>query len=563
MLYANSILAPCRTHYRAAFRRVAGGELSAHGRGGAAVARNARPYRRLQRFQRTGVEEKIDKTDVRDAGVVVCPGLEGVVRYHHLPEGIAGVPKREGFLLPLLGCGNGIGGLDVHLLGTAIDYKIDFVLSCLMNSLLSFIEHDHADVYGVSAPDEFTVNDILHQVCRLGLAKVDARIPEPRVRSVVLDGIVEIAAPLYIISRGFQKQERIFEAGKIFDDGRSCRFCVYGGLNHVREFGRIGESGNVAHHDVDYGFKQSDILNFVAFHDVLDVNCAVEAAQILFLFVGRWLECTFGKSSVAHVFLKNGKGVDFRRAEIPVFGKGKRRCLNDLSAPAKFCGDIGNEKFGVRACHVGIYVWRRAESAEYAVERDIRRFPIVGMDAGKVDVWWKDLSTSLYFINEYIEPAAIPGSQLPDVLSKFNRIGEAFVFVFFKVNLDDMIFLHAFGEKMPLEQVEEQKTLPASSDAGYDFHEIIVFCRYQLVQQCSALDGHAFLHVFMFMDMSEKLKHLILYHESGCVAMSYFHLYEKVHKDESGCPNWNLAQVWTSCVAFRRLVGAALSKEAA
>ena len=28
-----------------------------------------------------GVEEKIDKADVRDAVVVVCSGLEGVVRY--------------------------------------------------------------------------------------------------------------------------------------------------------------------------------------------------------------------------------------------------------------------------------------------------------------------------------------------------------------------------------------------------------------------------------------------------------------------------------------------------
>ena len=31
-----------------------------------------------------GVEEKIDKADVRDAVVVLCFGLEGVVRYHHL-----------------------------------------------------------------------------------------------------------------------------------------------------------------------------------------------------------------------------------------------------------------------------------------------------------------------------------------------------------------------------------------------------------------------------------------------------------------------------------------------
>ena len=79
------IFAPCRTRCRAAFRRVAGGALVVSGRGEAAVARDARPYHGgLQRFERMGVEEEVDKTDVGDAAVVVGPGLEGVVGYHHL-----------------------------------------------------------------------------------------------------------------------------------------------------------------------------------------------------------------------------------------------------------------------------------------------------------------------------------------------------------------------------------------------------------------------------------------------------------------------------------------------
>ena len=128
--------------------------------------------------------------------------------------------------------------------------------------------------------------------------------------------------------------------------------------------------GNVAHHDVNHRFKKFDVLNLVALHDVLDVNCAEEAAQILlFLFRG-WLERTFGKPSIAYIFLKNGKGIGFGRTEIPVFGKRKRRCLNYLPASAKFRGNIGNEKLGVGACNVGIYVRRRAEPAEYTVERD-------------------------------------------------------------------------------------------------------------------------------------------------------------------------------------------------
>ena len=57
----------------------------------------------LQRFERVGVEEKVDKSDVRDAAVVVCSGLAGGVRYHHLPEEIAGMAKRKCFLFSLFG----------------------------------------------------------------------------------------------------------------------------------------------------------------------------------------------------------------------------------------------------------------------------------------------------------------------------------------------------------------------------------------------------------------------------------------------------------------------------
>ena len=461
--------------------------------------------------------------------------------------------KREGLLLPFLGGGEGICRLDVHLLRSAIDDEVDFVLPCLMNASSAFIDHDHADIYGVSAPNKFTVNDIFHQVRWFGLAKVDAGIPKPCVRGVVLDGIVKITPPLNVISRGFEEQKRIFEAGKIFDNGWPCRFCVYGGLNHVCELCRIGETGNVAHHDVNHRFKKPDVLNLVALHDVLDVNCAEEAAQVLFLFFGSRLERTLGESSVAHIFLKNGKGVGFGRTEIPVFGKRKRRCLNYLSASAKFRGNIGDEKLGVGACHVGVYVWRGAESAEHAVERDVCRFPVVGMDARKIDAWRKDFSAFLYFVNEYIVPASIPWCQFSDVLPKFNGIREVFVFVFLKVDLDDMVFLHALVEKMPLEQVEKQKTLPASSDAGYDLHEIIVLCCYQLVQQRFAFDGHTFLSAFMFMDLSEKMKLNVLYHHSEDNAIRSFQLYGQIHKHESGLreAGFRVASFLGDFVAFR------------
>ena len=63
------ILASRHPHRRAAFRRVAGGALPERGRGAAAVARDARPYR-LQRFERVGGEKKIDNIHSIDAIMV-------------------------------------------------------------------------------------------------------------------------------------------------------------------------------------------------------------------------------------------------------------------------------------------------------------------------------------------------------------------------------------------------------------------------------------------------------------------------------------------------------------
>ena len=71
MISSSSIPAPCHPHRYAAFRRVAAGALPERWRGGAAVARDARPYHGgLQRFQRMGGEKKIDNIHSIDAIMV-------------------------------------------------------------------------------------------------------------------------------------------------------------------------------------------------------------------------------------------------------------------------------------------------------------------------------------------------------------------------------------------------------------------------------------------------------------------------------------------------------------
>ena len=86
---------------------------------------------------------------------------------------------------------------------------------------------------------------------------------------------------------------------------------------------------------------------------------------------------------------------------------------------------------------------------------------------------------------------------------------------------------------MPLEQIEEQKTLSASSDAGYDLYKVAVLCSYQLVQQCFALDGHGVPPIFKFVENSEKMKTEVAYHKFGSEATHHFQLYGKIQKVES------------------------------
>ena len=97
-----------------------------------------------------------------------------------------------------------------------------------MRAVLSTLKHQHAYIDWVSTSDQLTVDDVFHQVCRFRLAEIDACISEAWICGIVFDWIVEIMPSFDVISRGFVKQKCVFEIPKIFDNGRSCRFGVYG-----------------------------------------------------------------------------------------------------------------------------------------------------------------------------------------------------------------------------------------------------------------------------------------------------------------------------------------------
>ena len=104
----------------------------------------------LQRFQRFGVKQEIQKADIGYAVIVVSPRLEGVVSYNNLSEGVASVTKREDLLFSFLGGGDGICRLNVHLPRTTIDDKVDFILSKHMFPRSEIMALHNSNVNGIS-----------------------------------------------------------------------------------------------------------------------------------------------------------------------------------------------------------------------------------------------------------------------------------------------------------------------------------------------------------------------------------------------------------------------------
>lgn len=279
----------------------------------------------LQRFQRLGVEEEIDKADIGDAVVVIRPGLEGVVRYHHLPEGIAGVPQREGFLLPLLGGGDGIGGLDVHLSRPAIDDKVYFVLPYRVLSGGVVMALHNADINGISTPDEFVVDGVFHEMREFRLSEVDARVPETGIGGVVFHRVVKVPASLDVKPLRLADKKGVGKVVEVLDDGVSARIDSGNGLCGIGELGRIRERRGIAHHYVNHFLKEQIVPDAVSLYDVTEVDRGVKILKVRLFFRRRLGEDTVGKSSVEQVFFDNLERVSLGGAKRHEFGKGQWR----------------------------------------------------------------------------------------------------------------------------------------------------------------------------------------------------------------------------------------------
>ena len=517
MIPKSPILAPCRTRCRAVFRRVAGGALSERGRGFAGKGRGQAPepskrHWRLQRFERMGVEEKINKTDVRDAAVVVGSGLERVVGYHHLFEGIAGVPKREGFLRPLLCGGDGIGGLDVHLPRPAIDYKVDFVLLYRVLPGRIVVALHNADINGISTPDEFVVDGVFHEVREFRLAEVDARVPESGIGGVVFYRVVEVAAPLYVKSLSLADQKGVGKMVKVLDDGVSASIDSGHGFCGVGEFGWVCERGGVAHHDVDYLLKEQIVPDVVSFHDVAEINGCVKIFKVRLFCRRRLGEDAIGEASVEQILLDYLEGIPFGCAKRHELGKGQRRNQYHVPSASELRRDVGGKHPGIGASHIDIDIWGCSQPVQDPIEVHKHPLSVVRVDSGKVNPFWKSLAAVLNLVNEHIVHLPVGNKPGANVAVEFDWVDKIGGYGMFKVYFNDVVLPYAGIKQMLLEYVEKQIALAATSDAGKNLYKAVVFSLDEAIQEVVPLDRHSMFSVYMFMMLFMKMS--VVYHKT-------------------------------------------------
>ena len=111
--------------------------------------------------------------------------------------------KRECLLLTLFGGGNGVCRLNVYLLWSAIDHKVNLVLSYRVLASGIVVALYNADINGISTSDKFVVDGIFHKMCELWLTEVDSCISKTGIGGVVFNWIVEVTASLDIKSLSF------------------------------------------------------------------------------------------------------------------------------------------------------------------------------------------------------------------------------------------------------------------------------------------------------------------------------------------------------------------------
>ena len=444
-----------------------------------------------------------------DAVVVdVLDGHRGAVD-HHLAEVVARMLQGEGFLGHLLRIWNHPCRLDVDALVAAIDDEVDFMGWPNVLARLCRVMVDNSDVDGVSLPFQFVVDGVFHQVRELHLAESRSGVAKSGVGGVIFGGVVEVVVAANVKPRGLGEDEGVFQVAKMLGNrvlgGRDAASRFQG----VGKFCRIGETADVAHGNVDDRSEWLLSAQLHAFDDIAYVNRLVKPVEVGFLFLMGFEKRTCGKASVAQVFVQDGVRIGRVPVQLEEFAKGERGDVNDLPSTSKFGCDIRTEQSGVGSCHIDIDVRHGAKGAQCLVKGDVRLRHIHGMESCEVDALTQDRTAGLDFIQKNISPFSVVFDPCLNVFAQVYGIQQRIIVGLFEVNGNDVVIVSTRFKQMVAEQVEEQITFPAPTNASDNLHKTVVLGPNKVVEKFLAIDGHLY-STFDFMGLYKK-KRVVVY----------------------------------------------------
>ena len=459
-----------------------------------------------------GVFQEIQQVHVGDSAFVACSRLQGVVGDHKLGEIVFDAAQGGRLLNTLLLVGDEICGLDVNLARRIVYDKVDFITSRFMSAVGALFLFNDANVDGIAAPDQFAVDDVLHQVRRLELAKVHSCVPEPGVCGVVFCRIVQIVPSLNVVSVHLFDDKGVFKMLEIARNRRIAGGCLEGRREDVRKFGRIGERTDGAHHDIDDSLKQCRVFDLVPFDDISDVDGIVEIGEIVPLLGIGVLQGAIGHAADAHVLFKKGIGIGRSRLAAAKLAERKRMHGNDLASSAKLGRDVAGEHLGVGSRYIHIHVGRCSQPVQDVDKGNVAGIPVIGVDVAQIHAVGQDFMASLDFVYQNIARPFCGCNALANIAVERERIRELLIRGLFEVDFDDVVWRGPGFEKMILKDVEKGETLPDTPNPSQYLYETVPLRLDKRSFKFFSDDRHSCRSVLIFMDLSRKFNTTVLYH---------------------------------------------------
>jgi len=469
----------------------------------------------LQRFQRSGVEEKRYDAYEGDA-VAVGPGLFVWVAGHNdLPEVVADVTERESLLFALFVVGDVPCGLDVKAHVAFVDDEIHFVALAAALAV-DGREHLHdTDINRVVAPNEFVVDGILHEMRVFVLPEVEPGIADAGIDGIVFGRVVEVAVSAQVKEPCILDEEGRFKITKVFANGRFVAGNLASGVYRIAESCGIGKTADVAHGRVGHYFKKGVVLEVVSLDDVAKVDGSVEIVKIAPLFGFGFKKGAFGEPAEREVGVANLEGIPGIGHRFCELCERKRGHRDGFAASTELGGYILREKVGVGAGDVCGDVLALEKSVEDMVEGDVGFGAIFGAQARERRAFGQYWLRMLDFIDKHETRCVVSRKSGTNLLAEGNCIAAEKKVIGFKVDFHDVVWGSAAVKQMLLEEIEQEEALATTAHAYQNLDEIMVLCLYQLVQKDVSFDNHKTVSALKLCANARKFKTQVVYQFAG------------------------------------------------